>query len=197
MSETKINRRKAIQQASLLLGYSISGPALAGVLNGCTANESLDWQPQFFTESEAMLVEAASGRILPSGATPGAIDANVVKFIDQMVAEYYLPRDQLHFRAGIAGLEAQSQADINSSFTKASPSDQDKLLSKQAEHARSQSSKASDGSKHFFLMLKELTILGFFTSKIGATQVLNFDEIPGGYDGCKPLDAVGGKTWAT
>ena len=197
MSETNINRRKAIQQASLLLGYAISGPALTGVLNGCTVRESLDWQPQFFTESEAMLVEAASGRILPSGATPGAIDANVVKFIDQMVAEYYLPRDQQNFRVGMAELEAQSQTDVNSSFAKASPSDQDKQLTKQAEYARTVSSKSSDGSKHFFLMLKELTILGFFTSEIGATQVLNFDEIPGGYDGCEPLDAVGGKTWAT
>ena len=94
MSESTINRRKAIKQASLVLGYSISGPALAGVLNGCSPDKSLDWQPQFFTESEAFLVEAASERILPAGATPGAKDAKVVKFIDQMVAEYYLPEDQ-------------------------------------------------------------------------------------------------------
>jgi hypothetical protein len=48
------------------------------------------------------------------------------------------------------------------------------------------------------LMAKELTLLGFFTSEPGATQVLQYIAVPGSYKGCVPLAEAGnGKTWAT
>ena len=59
-----IDRRNALKKATLLLGFSISGPALAGVLNGCTAQEGIDWQPVFLTEQEALLVDAASANVI-------------------------------------------------------------------------------------------------------------------------------------
>ena len=50
----------------------------------------------------------------------------------------------------------------------------------------------------FVLMMKELTMLGFFTSKPGATEVLQYEPVPGAYKGCLPLSEAGnGKTWAT
>ncbi|MFZ5999973.1 MAG: gluconate 2-dehydrogenase subunit 3 family protein, partial [Bacteroidota bacterium] len=48
----------------------------------------------------------------------------------------------------------------------------------------------------FILMTKELTVSGFFTSEVGATQVLQYAPVPGAYHGCVPLAEVG-KTWAT
>ncbi|GJM30379.1 MAG: hypothetical protein DHS20C17_30140 [Cyclobacteriaceae bacterium] len=192
-----VDRRKAIKQASLLLGFTITGPALTGVLNGCTPSKVLDWRPSFFTEEEAFLIEAASARILPSGETPGAAEVNAVRFIDQMVAEYYLPEDQVRFRTGMQALEAHSEETAGKSFIKASESEQDTILSEQALTARKQFLDIPDSPQPFFLMLKELTILGFFTSEIGATQFLNFDETPGGYQGCVPMEDLGGKAWAT
>jgi hypothetical protein len=44
--------------------------------------------------------------------------------------------------------------------------------------------------------LKELTLLGFFTSEPGATEVLQYNQVPGPYKGCVPLTEVG-KQWAT
>ena len=50
----------------------------------------------------------------------------------------------------------------------------------------------------FILMMKELTMLGFFTSEPGATQVLQYVPVPGAYKGCVPLSEAGnGRTWAT
>jgi hypothetical protein len=47
-------------------------------------------------------------------------------------------------------------------------------------------------------MTKELTMLGFFTSEVGATQVLQYLAVPGTFRGCLPLSEAGnGKTWAT
>ena len=49
----------------------------------------------------------------------------------------------------------------------------------------------------FILMTKELTLLGFFTSKAGATQILQYQAVPGSYHACVPLAQAGnGKTWA-
>lgn len=38
----------------------------------------------------------------------------------------------------------------------------------------------------FFRTLKELTLLGYFTSEIGATQALTYTQVPGKYEGCIP-----------
>lgn len=48
----------------------------------------------------------------------------------------------------------------------------------------------------FILNMKELTVVGFFTSKAGCEQVLQYVQTPGSYQGCVPLAEVG-KTWAT
>jgi len=50
----------------------------------------------------------------------------------------------------------------------------------------------------FILTTKELALLGFFTSRVGATQVLQYVAIPGAYHGCLPVNQAGnGKRWAT
>ena len=47
----------------------------------------------------------------------------------------------------------------------------------------------------FFRSLKELTLVGYYTSEIGATRELHHAPVPGRYDGCVPLAQVG-RTWA-
>jgi hypothetical protein len=48
----------------------------------------------------------------------------------------------------------------------------------------------------FVRILKDLTLVGFFTSRVGATQVLAYQAVPGGYQGCLDL-RPGQKAWAT
>ena len=56
----------------------------------------------------------------------------------------------------------------------------------------------ADNERPFILTLKELTMLGFFTSEPGASQVLQYSPVPGAYKGCVPVSEAGnGKTWAT
>ena len=47
----------------------------------------------------------------------------------------------------------------------------------------------------FFRTLKELTITGYYTSKIGATVELHYLPVPGHYEGCVPLARIG-RSWA-
>ena len=55
---------------------------------------------------------------------------------------------------------------------------------------------SAGGEKPFIMEVKELTIIGFFTSEPGATEVLQYNQVPGPFKGCVPLAEVG-KTWAT
>jgi hypothetical protein len=56
----------------------------------------------------------------------------------------------------------------------------------------------SQRKRPFVLMMKELTLLGFFTSQVGATQVLQYEAVPGEFKPCVPVAEAGnGKTWAT
>lgn len=53
----------------------------------------------------------------------------------------------------------------------------------------------SDDPAHFFRMMKELALLGYFTSEIGMTQAQRYVETPGRFDPCVPYKA-GEKAWA-
>lgn len=48
---------------------------------------------------------------------------------------------------------------------------------------------------HYYTMMKQLTLWGYFTSEIGMKQALRFLPIPGRYDGALPYKK-GDKAWA-
>lgn len=52
------------------------------------------------------------------------------------------------------------------------------------------------GDPSFWRIMKELTLLGYYWSEPGATQELNYVQVPGKWDACIPFAEVG-KTWAT
>ncbi len=53
----------------------------------------------------------------------------------------------------------------------------------------------ADTPSHYFRMMKELALLGYFTSEIGCTQAQRYEESPGRFDPCLPYQA-GEKAWA-
>ncbi len=48
---------------------------------------------------------------------------------------------------------------------------------------------------HYYTLIKQLTLLGYFTSKEGATKALRYMDTPGKYDGAYPYKK-GDKAWA-
>ncbi|HLE57449.1 MAG TPA: gluconate 2-dehydrogenase subunit 3 family protein [Rhodothermia bacterium] len=53
----------------------------------------------------------------------------------------------------------------------------------------------ADTPTHYFRMMKELALLGYFTSEIGCTQAQRYVESPGRFDPCLPY-RPGEKAWA-
>lgn len=187
-----MNRRNAIKKATFLLGGTLSASAIMGVMSGCKSEPTLDWAPSFFTTQEGNILEQITDRIIPTTDTPGAIDAGVHTFIDRMMADFYPEKKKLAFQAAIQKVDADAKADFGKKFTALSGEEQDELLKKYDKAAYSKTT----GEPHFFKTMKELTILGFCTSEVGATDFLEYDPLPGDYKGCIPYSDVG-KAWAT
>jgi hypothetical protein len=190
-----MNRRDAIKNASILLGGVLSASAISGVMAGCKAEPKLNWTPAYFSADEAGALEALVERIIPKTDTPGARDAGVHNFIDQMMAEFFQEKEKSDFKAGLAKLDADAKAANGKTFAALTPEQQDALLTKYDAEAYDASRKPDD-PPHFFRTAKELTVLGFCTSEVGATEFLKYDPSPGAYKGCIPYSEVGA-AWAT
>jgi len=134
--------------------------------------------------------------LLPKTDTPGAKDVGVPAFIDQVVKECYAKEDQDRFLQGLQKFDEDARAALGDSFVYGKPAEQLAFVKQQHDDAVAAIIADSKAKRPFILMVKELTLLGYFTSEPGATQVLQYEPVPGAYRGCVPLQEVG-KTWAT
>ena len=200
-----MDRREAVKYISILMGTAVIGAD--AFLTGCKtkSNSVTEWS----TDDVAYLNEIGE-TILPRTATPGAKDANVGQFMTVMVNDCYVEADQKAFREGMDKLNDASKKKFDKTFMALTPQQRHDLLVDVDGEAKAYQTKVSDFNKqendkekaendkgnrnyvkqhmapHYFTMLKQLTLLGFFTSKEGMTQAVRYIPVPGRYDGCVP-----------
>ena len=200
-----MNRRELIQRVAWLMGGAISAPAVLGMLNGCSPKPGAKWHPAFLSNDEGAIVEEVADLILPRTDTPGARDVGVPAFIDAILKDAYPADDQSRFISGLKDFDSEAQRAHGKPFL-ALPQAQRLAYLQQVHDAAAAAEKTQadndvpteERKRPFVLMMKELTLLGFFTSQIGATQVLQYEAVPGGFQACIPLAQAGnGKQWAT
>ena len=183
----------------------LGGAALVGqtaMLAACspegakTQTSGADADEALFTDSDLALLDEIAETMLPETSTPGAKAAGVGAFMALMVKDAYYPPDQSIFRTGMATVDARCRDASGRSFTSASPADRLKLLEAlDAEQFEAMRNQPPDAPRHFFRMMKELALLGYFTSEIGYTQAMRYVETPGRFDPCAPY-APGENAWA-
>lgn len=187
-----MSRREALISVSALLGGMTGGAAL---LSGCAVRGSRP-AGELFSAEDIELLDRIADTILPATETPGAQDAEVGAFMTVMVADTYTVPEQSIFFSGLETLNAECLADFGVSFIGASQADRTSLLERldreQHEYMRTRS---ADAPVHYFRMLKELTLQGYFTSEIGYTEAMRYVESPGRFDPCVPY-TVGDRAWA-
>jgi Gluconate 2-dehydrogenase subunit 3 len=214
-----ITRREAILRVTVLLG----GVALVGgtaLLTGCR-EENTDVP---FTADEIAYLDEIADTILPQTSTPGAKAAKTGAFMALIVTDSYNSRDRRIFREGMHKLDKASDKAYGVSFVKATPQQRLTLLNvldreqfDEGERRKAEAIKRTEAflsektapvsdvtpsveitaqpPAHYFRMMKELALLGYFTSEIGCTQAQRYLETPGRYDPCVPYKP-GEKAWA-
>ena len=215
-----VNRRQAIGRVSALLGAMLGGAAFAGgrgLLAACErAGERPDAPPPGeFTAADIALLDEIAETILPATKTPGAKAAKTGAFMALMVTDCYRPAERKRFREGMLKVDEAARRAAQVPFMQATPPQRTAVLAaldreqKHVMDARevAQRSRAGMSSApataldehseppHYFRMMKELALLGYFTSEIGCTQALRYVESPGRFDPCVPY-TPGEPAWA-
>jgi gluconate 2-dehydrogenase gamma chain len=121
------------------------------------------YQPLFFTAPEYAMIERLTDIIIPADDTPGAHAAGVSEFIDLMVSRD--PNLQRNFRAGLSWLNTHSQKTSGKTFLKLVPDQQSALLESLAY--KNKSRPGEERGRHVFALVREYTVMGFYTSEIG------------------------------
>jgi hypothetical protein len=190
-----MNRRDALNRVALIFGGTIAGGT--AFLEGCkTADKKVAAGLPLSQENIAFLDEVAE-TIIPTTDTPGAKAAKVGAFMNTMVMDCYEEKDQQVFLEGLAKIDEACTKAHGHGFIKATPEQRKEILTALDKEQKEYSKSKKEGDpNHYFALMKQLTLLGYFTSEIGATQALRYVAVPGRYEGCIPYKK-GDKAWAT
>lgn len=170
-----IDRREAIKRAALMFGAAVSASTFNGLMaaDRKALGAGANWTPKYLGRKQAKMVTLAADLILPKSDTPGAIDVGVPQFIDFSYGKFMDDEEKATFDKGLA---LWSKA----GFLKASKDEQIALLKK-----------AKNSSRPFIRHLRQLTILGYFTSEEVMKNVTTYDPVPGKYVGCVSIEETG------
>lgn len=187
-----ISRRDAVQRVAAMLGG-----ALVGGSTLWTGRVHPETRPPGPLEAEdAAFLNEVADTVLPATDTPGAKAAGVGAFMVVIVNDCYDERDQRIFRDGMRQLDERCRGAYAAGFLEATPAQRTELLTALDREQKEYMDRRRSGEpSHYFRMMKELTLLGYFTSEIGCTQALRFTPIPGRYDPCVPY-AAGERSWS-
>jgi Gluconate 2-dehydrogenase subunit 3 len=137
----------------------------------------------FFTPSQNALVEELSETIIPADShSGGAKAAKVADFIDQYLRETSDDNQKALWREGLRLIDLMSQHYTGKSFVDASPEERIEVFTVLSDHDQ-----MTDLTEvRFYKDLKHLTVRGYYTSKIGIHDELEYkgNRIQQEFSGC-------------
>lgn len=165
------------------------------MLAGQAPSGSASGSSTALSAAQRELISVASELIIPTTDTPGAIAAGVPDFIEMMLSDWFEEDERQAFLDGLTSLEAQSQARAGADFVDVETDLQITILTEMeeatTEQLRGPLFLRRQPAESFVLSLKELTLVGYYSSEIGASQELRWAAIPGYFDGNADLAALG------
>jgi hypothetical protein len=212
-----MDRRELLKMIAVLTGGVVIGGEV--FLSGCkTGAKAAD---AGFTEANIALLDEVGETIIPATATPGAKAAKMGEFMKIMVTDCYTEPQQTAFVNGISALEEACKKANGKSFMECTAQQRHDFLVNLEKEAKAYNTKRDEEDKpkreavekankdlawkdqkefegapsHYYTMMKQLTLFGFFTSKTGMTETLRHIPVPGKFDGAFPY-AKGDKAWA-
>lgn len=187
-----MDRRAAIvRMLSAAGGIAIGGQFLT--LTGC--GPALAPRTEPFSPTELALLDEIGETIIPTTDTPGAKAAGVSAFMALAARECYDDAAYESFRRGLREIEHQSDDRYARTFAAMTPADRTAMLNDlDREQRRYTRQKKSDDPPHYFRLMKELAVIGYFTSEVGATKALRYVETPGAFRGDVPYQK-GERAW--
>lgn len=214
-----MDRRKAIKNMGLALGYTVATPTLISIVQSCKKDAAIVWTPDFLTSDEGSVLTHLVDIILPKTDTPSASEVQVHIFIDRF-ADQVMEKEQqdlLKMTMGkfmekamqdsgkkeIAELTPKELEPVLSNALKISKEDEAnnvRAINTYTEAVKAGNTATLDNNLSRFSFansLRGLTIWGYKSSEFVGENVLPYLPVPGEYIGCGDLqELTGGKTWS-
>ncbi len=189
-----MNRRNAIAQLSLLMGGTLSLPTVQAMSRLEKRGIATPTNSSFaLTNEQRSLMAEVAEQIIPKTDTPGAIEAGVPAFIEMMVQDCYRQPEQQSFMAGIEQLQQQNflskTGDEKVDMLKKLEADtKEQMKSYQVKQTKMGDNEDKEVMKlqlkglPFWRLMKELTLLGYYTSEKGLTANFEYLPVPGKFE---------------
>lgn len=157
-----------------ILGQTQPAPAVAAGIPAdadLAAQAGANWKPQFFDTHQNETLMALTDLIIPATDTPGAKAALVNRYADLLYNEETQANQQEIIRA-LAWFDGRSLSMHNKPFVSLTVAEQTALLKPLADPSRPRPE--DEAGVKAFDFIKELTIFGYYTSKIGLDEELRY-----------------------
>jgi hypothetical protein len=174
------DRRQWLKTSASVLGASLLPlPAItAETPQAQTAPAAPETKPaepksaaRFFTPAQHALVDELTETIIPTDAhSGGAKAAKVADYVDQFLRESFDDAEKALWREGLRLIDVMSRHYNGKSFVDASPEDRIAVLTVLSDHAQM----TDLPEVRFFIELKRLTVRGYYSSKIGIHDELEY-----------------------
>jgi len=186
-----MKRRDAIRSVALMLGGTFSAPTLLAMNHWENPVAGSSTAADFvLTDNQKLIIAEVAEVIIPKTSTPGAKDAGVPTFIMMMLRDCYKTPEHVSFLDGVQHLEKKDFLSLTASqkteILKQVESDSvEQMKAYQVQQTkmgdnedREQMATQAKGLPYWRLM-KELTMLGYFTSEEGIKSSFDYVPIPG------------------
>lgn len=188
-SSLVIQRRSLLKGLGVLFGVQAAQSLLGGnALSVAMAfAQSAPRQLQVFSAEQMRVLAIIGDLTIPQTDTPGALATDSHWFVDNQLKHCFATETQTSAKQILDKIITRAQALLSLPFTDATKQQQLTLL-----QALESSQSGFDGADtKAFKQLKALLVFGFFTSKVGMTQLLQYDPVPGGFKGSVAYASVG------
>ncbi len=214
-----MDRRKALRNMGLAMGYTVATPTLISLMQGCKTEQVLEWTPDFFSKEQGMVLNQLVDIILPQTDTPSASEMQVHLFIDRFANEA-IEKEQQEFMKmamgkfvdkAVADAGVETASDLGTEALEAALSSALKISKEEQEGheeaievymasmAEGGTASLADASARYAFAsnLRNMTIWGYKTSEYVGEEVLTYLPIPGEYIACGDVqELTGGKDWS-
>lgn len=192
-----MNRREVIRNVALMLGGAFSAPTLMAMNHWETSTKPNTNGVVFsLTDSQQKIVAEIAELIIPKTETVGAKDVGVPAFIVMMLNDCYNAPEQQSFMEGLASMEQVKFLSLNADErrgvlklleqdTKEEMKARQVKQTKVGDNIDSEEVKQAPKGLPFWRLMKELTLLGYFTSEAGIKASFDYVQIPGKLENIK------------
>lgn len=214
-----MDRRKALKNMGLAMGYTIATPTLISIMQSCKGETVATWTPEFLTPAEGSVMTKLVDIILPKTDTPSASEVQVDIFIDRFAKDVMEKEEQDFFRMAMGKFTDKALQDSGKTNVEdLTTEDLEPLLAsslkntKEAEAemfesittyteaiAEGKEATLDEGTSRFAFAsnLRGLTIWGYKTSEYVGEELMAYLPVPGEYIPCGDLqELTEGKDWS-